>query len=105
MMTLDQIWRTINTMEKIAATILALGLIIRPCSAADGFLDKLGLQKPFSNASASTLGVGLSQDEISGGLKEALSKGVERAVSSLGREDGFLKNSAVKIPMPETLRK
>lgn len=47
----------------------------------------------------------LASDEVTAGLKEALSKGVEKAVESLGKEDGFLKNLNVKIPMPDSLKK
>ena len=47
----------------------------------------------------------LSQDQMVGGLKEALGKGVEHAVSSLGHDGGFLTNLNVKIPMPEKLQK
>ncbi|MFM2081369.1 MAG: hypothetical protein RL380_60 [Verrucomicrobiota bacterium] len=47
----------------------------------------------------------LSQDQLVGGLKEALGKGVERAVSSLGRSGGFLTNLNVKILIPEKLQK
>ena len=54
-----------------------------------------------TGASASTL----SQEQMVGGLKEALSKGVEHAVSSLGHDGGFLTNLNVKIPMPEKLQK
>ncbi|MSU59303.1 MAG: DUF4197 domain-containing protein [Pedosphaera sp.] len=46
----------------------------------------------------------LSQGEVVDGLKQALGKGVERAVASLGRADGFLTNLNVKIPIPEKLR-
>ena len=46
----------------------------------------------------------MPEDQIVGGLKEALAKGVERAVSSLGRTDGFLTNLNVKVLMPEKLR-
>jgi hypothetical protein len=53
---------------------------------------------------AQTLG-GLSQEQIASGLKEALGKGVQQAVASLGKEDGFLKDLNVKIPMPESLVK
>jgi len=47
---------------------------------------------------------GLSSDQMVGGLKEALGKGVERAVTSLGHDGGFLTNLNVKIPMPEKLQ-
>ena len=37
--------------------------------------------------------------------KRALEKGTRNAVSLLGREDGFLANPQVKIPLPKTLKK
>ncbi len=48
---------------------------------------------------------GLSQTDIVDGLKEALTKGTRAAVAMLGKKDGFLANTKVKIPMPESLRK
>lgn len=47
---------------------------------------------------------GISQDYASQGLKEALGMGVNQAVSLLGKSDGFLNNSAVKIPLPSSLK-
>ncbi len=47
----------------------------------------------------------LSESEANGGLKEALSQGVNKAVSSLGAADGFFGNNAVKIPLPNSLKK
>ena len=47
----------------------------------------------------------VTDSEIAGGLKEALSKGVKSAVDSLGREDGFFNNVRVKIPLPKNLQK
>lgn len=46
---------------------------------------------------------GISQDYASQGLKEALGMGINQAVSVLGKNDGFL-NSAVKIPLPASLK-
>ncbi|PWA07453.1 DUF4197 domain-containing protein [Flavobacterium psychrotolerans] len=43
--------------------------------------------------------------DISAGLKEALNKGVTEQVSKLTALDGFYKNEAVKILMPEELQK
>lgn len=48
---------------------------------------------------------GLSADQMAGGLKEALAKGVQQAVTALGKSDGFLKDAAVKIPMPASLER
>jgi len=47
----------------------------------------------------------VTDSEITGGLKEALSKGVKFAVDNLGKEDGFFKNTRVKIPLPKNLQK
>ena len=47
----------------------------------------------------------LSNDQVVSGLKEALSKGVQFAVTNLGRADGFLKDAKVKIPLPPSLQK
>ena len=48
---------------------------------------------------------GLDNSTISSGLKEALKKGVNFAVSHLGKDNGYLNNSLVKIPLPENLAK
>jgi hypothetical protein len=45
----------------------------------------------------------LTNAEMVSGLKEALSKGIQFAVDNLGKDDGFLNNNAVKIPMPDSL--
>ena len=47
----------------------------------------------------------LTSTQISSGLKEALNLGVKEGVQKLGVTDGFFKNEAVKILMPEKLRK
>ena len=47
----------------------------------------------------------LTSSQISTGLKEALNMGVKEGVQKLGVTDGFFKNEAVKILMPEKLRK
>ena len=45
-----------------------------------------------------------NQDAVSG-LKAALEKGSGAAVDLLGKTDGFFGNSAVKIPLPDSLKK
>jgi hypothetical protein len=47
---------------------------------------------------------GPSDDRIAAGLKEALTVSTRKAVASTGRVDGFLKNAAIKILLPEKLR-
>lgn len=43
--------------------------------------------------------------DIAGGLKEALNNGISKQVTKLTATDGFYKNEAVKILLPEELRK
>jgi hypothetical protein len=47
----------------------------------------------------------LSNQEARVGLKAALEKGAGAAVGQLGKENGFLNNEKVKIPLPSTLEK
>ena len=47
---------------------------------------------------------GISGGEASSGLKEALGKGADFAVSSLGKDNGFLGNPKVKIGLPDSLK-
>ncbi len=61
---------------------------------------------PATSGSATTTGVSsLTNAETSDGLKTALDQGVSKAVASLGATDGFFGNSAVKIPLPNSLKK
>jgi hypothetical protein len=48
---------------------------------------------------------GLSNDEITAGLKEALQVGTEKAVDLVSQPDGFYQNPAIKIPLPESVQK
>ena len=47
----------------------------------------------------------ISGRDASGGLKEALTQGAAKAVDVLGRQDGFLGNPKVRIPLPESVQK
>lgn len=48
---------------------------------------------------------GLTNDQIAGGLKEALNNGISKRVTLLGAKDGFFKNELVRILLPEELQK
>ena len=56
-------------------------------------------------AQTKTKKTAVTTGEISSGLKEALTKGVRFAVDTLGRENGFLDDVRVKIPLPKSLQK
>lgn len=47
----------------------------------------------------------ISTGDASAGVKEALAKGADYAVASLGKDNGFLGNSKVRIPLPGYLQK
>jgi hypothetical protein len=47
----------------------------------------------------------LSNQEASTGMKDALTQGAGKAVELLGRQDGFLGNAKVKIPLPDMIRR
>lgn len=97
-----------SSLPVLVAALVAVSL---SSTASAGLFDQLKTAITATNTgatnslrSAATTGA-LSQEQMVGGLKEALSKGVERAVASLGRTNGFLTNVNVKIPMPEKLQK
>ncbi|WP_426064600.1 DUF4197 domain-containing protein [Flavobacterium sp. DSP2-3-1] len=48
---------------------------------------------------------GIGGVDIAGGLKEALNNGISKQVTKLTTTDGFYRNEAVKILLPEELRK
>jgi len=93
-------------MNRPVIVLLLLAIATPPARA--GLLDFLkpaAVPGQTSAPPASSSLAGLSQDQMVGGLKEALGKGVQQAVGSLGKEDGFLKDAGVKIPMPQSLQK
>ena len=47
----------------------------------------------------------ISNQDASTGLKAALEKGTQAAVTNLGKTDGFLGNNAVKILLPDSLKR
>ncbi|MEP6928020.1 MAG: DUF4197 domain-containing protein [Ginsengibacter sp.] len=70
----------------------------------NGMFKKAGslFSKKSSGTSTSS---GLSSGEIVSGLKEALSIGAQKSGDKLSATDGFFKDAAVKILLPEQVRK
>ena len=78
-------------MKKVVFSLVAFGLF--GCAEMQQVMDQL------------PQGTGvLSQAEIGNGLKEALNNGITKQVSKLTATDGFFKNEAVKILLPEELQ-
>lgn len=91
------------------STLLFLFALSFGCSQAQGFKGllkkdsaaKARIGKVFSSGSKSSL----SNDEIISGLKEALNVGTKNASEKLSVVDGFFKDAAIKILMPEEAKK
>lgn len=82
------------------ALLLAMLLVVAAPSCHAGFLDDLVRGLGIS----ATPNAGLDDATIANGLKEALSTGTKRAVTSVARQDGYFGNQAIKILLPEKLR-
>src|SRR4051794_21860314 len=84
-------------MSRIIRLIVLISLL-SVCAAAQSPWEQI-----FKKATTPSAG-NLSTDKIASGLKEALKVSTSRAVASTGKPDGFLKNEAIKILLPEKLR-
>jgi hypothetical protein len=84
--------------------LTSLVLVLPASAAGSGQLkDLLNRAKQAAHGSSSAAGANLPASDITAGLKEALAKGTTSAINSLGRSDGFWKNSRVRIPLPGKL--
>jgi hypothetical protein len=95
-----------NSRNRLLAVLFII--LVLSFSSHAGLLDRIGLgtnsgTAPGSSGASAALG-GLSQDQLVGGLKQALSNGLQHAIGQLGHDGGFLTNLNVKIPMPEKLQ-
>jgi hypothetical protein len=78
------------------AVLAALVVVIAGCAELDQTLKQI----PQATANTSTIG----DVRIGAALKEALQVGTENAVKLTGRPDGYFRNEAIKILLPEQLR-
>jgi len=97
-------------MKKILIGIIALTLLEAGIAGAN-LLDKVKdlAGKKDKDKSSSTegpaQGKGLDKETVAAGLKEALTVGSQNAVKTVSQTDGFFKNPAIKIPLPEKVQK
>jgi len=93
---------------------LLLGMLVMSMSACAFDLDKLKarineLEQPATTSTApAPNSAGLAQfsaQEQTDSLKQALTQGAETAVRNLAKENGYLGNDKVRIPLPENLQK
>jgi hypothetical protein len=87
--------------------LIGTTLALAPPAHGDNLLDRFGFGKSQTTNAPAAGGVGsaLTQDQMVGGLKEALAQGVQTAVTNLGKSGGFLNDLGVRIPMPASLQK
>ena len=81
--------------KRLTALILISIFLFSSTADAQGFLKRLGFKKD----------LGLSNETISSGLREALAVGIDRTVKSTGKSDGYFMNKDIKIPLPKTLKR
>jgi len=96
----------LSATTKLAAPLL---LLLLGANAHAGFFDsfKEQLQTAVEKAAdggGTSAASSLSSAEIDSGLREALKIGTKLAIEQLGREDGYLGNALVKIPVPQELQ-
>lgn len=83
-------------MKKALCLLLASTLMLSGCETTQQILKNIGTE---------TGAGGLSNADIISGLKEALSVGARNSSNQLSAVDGFFKNAAIKILLPEEAQK
>lgn len=86
-------------MPRLLRTLSLLMILIAPCCFAQTLGDIWNRAKAGNVSSDS-----LSSSKIASGLKEALNVSTGKAVAATGKPDGFLRNEAIKILLPDKLR-
>ena len=96
------------TMKRIIFTSLMFGLALAATAQKDSTKkvnSLFGKAKSVLNSVKGGSGGSLSTDEIVSGLKEALSVGTNNSTGKLSAADGFFKDAAVKLLMPQEAQK
>lgn len=81
-----------------AALAVAIAVVCSSAHAGIGDLFKGLFQKPATEQL-------LAEGDAVAGIREALAKGTETAVNTLGRTDGFWGNKAARIPLPSSVQR
>jgi len=90
----------LKTKIQIFFVLISLMLAVSATPAVAGFQDFLkGAMKSLGGEQ------GLTESEIVGGLKQALDIGTSQAVMLVSKQNGYLKNPEIKIPLPENVQK
>jgi hypothetical protein len=93
-------------MKKILlAAFFTVSLASLQAQGFKGLLKKVAKDSTLNQIISSKGATGLSNDDIINGLKEALNVGTGKGTKKLSGVDGFFKDAAVKILMPEEAKK
>ncbi len=87
-------------MRMLRFVVLSVAMASLP---AFGQLDLPGLRGKLTGSPTAAGGGDFTSEQASGGLKEALSRGIADSVASTGRPGGYFDNPAIKILMPPKL--
>ncbi len=85
-------------MRKTVVLLTFCALAMVASSVQAGFWDKVKEMIPLTSPES------LDESTIISGLKEALSQGTGKALSSVAKLDGYFGNETIKILMPEKIR-
>lgn len=90
---------TINRLKNnLLLMVFVPALFLSGCASDDALKE---LEKGLLGGSSGSVSV----DEITRGLKEALTKGSNSVVGQLGARDGFNADPAIRVPLPKSLAK
>jgi hypothetical protein len=86
------------------ATEVAMGMMVVLPVVASAQFPSLPGRIPGVSVKGAQAGAGLSDGQISDGLKQALSVGTEKAVKLVSAPGGYLENAEIKILLPKNLQ-
>jgi hypothetical protein len=84
---------------------LSLSIILIFVTSSCEVLNEASQLVNVNGSSAQNTAPKLSNEEVISGLKEALNVGIKNSVSYTSITDGFLKNTAIKLPFPPDAQK
>jgi len=93
-------------MKTLATAIVIAGLVLHTgAQTVDDILNRVSKQPQTQSSTQKNPGASsLGSDKIASGLKEALAIGATNAVALTGKPDGYLKNDAIRIPLPDRMK-
>jgi len=85
-----------KTVRPILLVTLLTVVVTGANAQEDGLLKRLGFGRSSQD---------LSEGKIADGLREALSVGIDRTVTLVGKNDGYFKNEKIKIKPPKSVQR